>query len=128
MIRVVSICAAVLLMAGLVYGAGGITKKAGPYTVEMSLDKNPPVVGKNTMDIGLKDASGKAVTDAKLTVEYSMPAMPGMPAMNYKTEAESKREAYRAIISPSMAGSWNVAIRIVRAGKAETARFTIDVK
>lgn len=126
--RIISIGVMVLLMATVVYAAGAISKKAGPYTVEMGMDKNPPVTGKNNTDIAVKDASGKAVTDAKVTVEYSMPAMPGMPAMNYKSEAELKGETYKAVISPSMAGSWNLAVKVGRAGKTETARFTIDVK
>jgi hypothetical protein len=126
--RIVSIGAMVLLMVSVAYAAGTIAKKAGPYTVEMSMDKNPPVTGKNNADITVKDASGKAVTDAKVAVEYSMPAMPGMPAMNYKSEAELRGETYKAVISPSMAGSWNMAVKVSRAGKTETARFTIDVK
>jgi hypothetical protein len=117
-----------LLTAGAVYAANTIIKKAGEYTVAVTIDKNPPITGKNNVDILVKDKMGMAVTDAKTVVEYSMPAMPGMPAMNYKADAELKGETYKAVISPSMAGSWNVAIRVSRAGKTDTARFTIDVK
>jgi hypothetical protein len=126
--RIITIGVMVLLMAGAVYGASAITKKAGPYTVEMSMDRNPPVAGKNNTEIAVKDAAGKAVTDAKVIVEYSMPAMPGMPAMSYESEAEPKGGTYHAVISPSMTGSWNVAIKVSRAGKTHTARFTIDVR
>jgi hypothetical protein len=76
----------------------------------------------------VKDKAGKTVTDAKVVVEYSMPAMPGMPAMNYKSDAALKGEQYKAVIEPSMAGSWNIAIRINRGGKTDTAKLTIDVK
>lgn len=117
-----------LAVASVVYAANTITKKAGDLTVAMTLDKNPPVTGKNNMDITVKDASGKPVTDAKVTVEYSMPAMPGMPPMNYKSAAELKGETYKAVISPSMAGPWNVAVKIARGGKTETAKLTLDVK
>ncbi|MGD0486962.1 MAG: FixH family protein [Syntrophorhabdales bacterium] len=108
--------------------AGAITKKAGDYTMDVTMDKNPPVTGKNIVEVSVKDKTGKAVTDAKVTVEYSMPGMPGMPAMNYKSDAELKGETYKAVISPSMAGSWNVAIKVARGGKTDTARLTIDVK
>jgi len=119
----------VLLLTAVVASTGGaMTKKAGDYTVDVTMDKNPPVTGKNTVEVSVKDKMGKAVTDARVTVEYSMPGMPGMPAMNYKSGAELKGETYKAVISPSMAGSWNVAIKVARGGKTDTARLTIDVK
>ena len=105
---------ALLLTAVVVSTAGAMTKKAGDYTVDVTMDRNPPVMGKNNVEIGVKDKTGKPVTDARVTVEYSMPAMPGMPAMNYKSDAELKGETYKAVISPSMAGSWNVAIKVTR--------------
>ena len=119
---------ALLLTAVVASTTGAVTKKVGDYTVDVTMDRNPPVTGKNTVEVSVKDKTGKAVTDAKVVVEYSMPGMSGMPAMNYKSDAELKGEAYRAVISPSMAGSWNVAIKISRAGKTDTARLTIDVK
>ncbi len=117
-----------LLTAAVVSTAGATARKAGDYTVDVTMDRNPPVMGKNTMDVVVKDKTGKAVTDARVTVEYSMPGMPGMPAMNYKSDAALKGETYRAVISPSMAGSWNVAVKVARGGKTDTARLTIDVK
>ncbi len=122
-------CMVVLLsLAVAAHAATTVTKKAGDYTVDVTMDKNPPVTGKNAVDIAVKDKAGKAVTDAKVAVEYSMPAMPGMPAMNYKSTAELKGEKYRAVIEPSMAGAWNIAVKIARGGKTETAKLTIDVK
>ena len=117
-----------LLVIGATYAADTITKKAGQYSVEVTIDKNPPVTGKNNVDIRVKDKMGMAVTDAKATVEYSMPAMPGMPAASYKANTVLSGDRYKAVIEPSMGGSWNVAIKVSRAGKTETARFTIDVK
>jgi len=76
----------------------------------------------------VKDAGGKAVTDAKVLVEYSMPAMPGMPAMNYKADAQLKGDAYKAAMNLSMSGSWNISIKVTRANKTQTAKFTVDAK
>ncbi len=126
--KVAMIGIALLLTIVVASAAGAVTKKAGDYTVDVTMDKNPPVMGRNTVEIGVKDKAGKGVTDARVTVEYSMPAMPGMPAMSYKSDAEMKGETYRAVISPSMAGSWNVTIKVARGGKTDTARLTIDVK
>ena len=117
-----------LLTVGAVYAANTITKKAGEYTVDLTIDKNPPVAGKNNIDIAVKDKAGKPVTDAKVLVEYSMPAMPGMPAMHYKAEAVLSGDRYSTVIEPSMGGSWSLTAKVSRAGKMDTARFTIDVK
>ena len=116
-----------LLIAGIAYAKDyEVKKKVGEYDVEVKIDKNPPVVGDNNIEIGIKDASGKYVTDAKVKVEYSMPAMPGMPAMNYKTDTELKGDEYKAKINLSMSGSWNVAVKITRSGKTATMKFNVD--
>ena len=119
----------VLLLAGTVYAKDyEVTKKAGDLTVDVKIDKNPPISGTNNMDVAVKDAGGKAITDAKVAVEYSMPAMPGMPAMNYKTDAQLKGDTYKAAMNLSMSGSWNISIKVTRANKTQTAKFTIDAK
>jgi hypothetical protein len=120
---------AVLMMVTVAYAKDyEVTKKAGDYTVDIRIDKNPPVAGNNNMEIAVKDATSKAVTDAKVVVEYSMPAMPGMPAMNYKADAALKGNIYKATINPSMAGSWNVTVKVTRADKTQSAKFTVDAK
>ena len=105
-----------------------VSKKAGDLTVVIKIDKNPPVAGKNNIEIAITDAYNKAVTDAKVVVAYSMPPMPGMAPMNYKTDTELKGNAYRAQINYSMAGSWNNEVRITRSGKTVSTRFTVDAK
>jgi len=104
-----------------------VTKKAGNYMVQVRMDKNPPITGKNNTEIGIKDAAGADVIDAVVIVEYSMPAMPGMPAMNYKTKTETKNEKYIATIDFSMSGAWNINIKITRAGKTQSVKFNVDV-
>lgn len=124
-IAVVSIV--LLLIAGIAYAKNyEVTKKVGEYTVTAMIDKNPPVVGDNNITIEIKDAAGKAVTDAKVKVEYSMPAMPGMPAMHYKTDAALNGSSYQANMNLSMAGSWNVAVKTMRGGKTATMKFSVD--
>ncbi len=122
-----------VLMVVLAFGVAmakdyEVKKKAGDFDVEVSIDKNPPVVGDNTIAIEVRDAAGKNVTDAKVVVDYSMPAMTGMPAMNYKTDAELKGKTYKAIMNLSMSGSWNIAIKITKAGKTSTAKFSVDAR
>lgn len=118
-----------LPMAGIAYAKEyEITKKAGEYNVAVKIDRNPPIVGENNMSIEITDASGHHARDAKVIVDYSMPAMPGMPAMNYKADAELKGDEYKAKMNLSMSGSWNVAVKVSRAGRISTAKFTVDAK
>src|SRR3989338_4904215 len=116
-----------LLIAVVAYAKDyEVKKKAGDYNVEIKIDKNPPVVGDNNIEIEIKDASGKYVTDAKVKIDYVMPAMPGMPAMNYKTDAELKGYEYKATMNLSMSGAWNIAIKISRGGNITTVKFNVD--
>ena len=127
--RLAVVTLVVLMVVGVAYAKDyEVSKKAGEYTVDISIDRNPPVTGNNNMEIAVKDAAGKAVTDAKVVVEYSMAPMPGMPAANYKTEAALKGDKYKATMNLSMAGPWSVAVKVTRADKTQTAKFTVDAK
>mgnify|MGYP000052599246 CR=1 FL=1 len=70
----------------------------------------------------------EAVTDAAVSVAYSMPPMHGMAPMNYKGNADLQGETYRSTLNFSMSGSWNVEVRAVRAGKTTQVKFNVDVK
>ena len=116
------------LVVGLVYAKDYmVMKKAGSYTVEVKLDKNPPITGPNKMEINIQDEKGVKVTDAAVVVEYVMPAMPGMPAMNYKAKAELSGSRYLANVNFSMSGAWAVNIKITRAGKTQAVKLNVDV-
>ena len=117
-----------LLATGVVFAKDfEVTKTAGDYTVQIKMDKNPPVVGNNRMDIGVKTKTAD-VSDATVIVEYGMAAMPGMPAMTYKANAEMKNKGYRAILNLSMSGSWSINVKITRAGKTQTVKLNVDVQ
>lgn len=119
----------VLLFTGIVYAKDyEVKKKAGEYEVAVMIDRNPPVVGDNNIAIAVRDSAGKDVTDARVTVEYSMPAMSGMPAMRYKAEAELKGNEYRAKMNLPTPGSWTVVVKIARQGKKATMNFVANVE
>ena len=127
--RVTLIVCVLLLAVGLAYAKDyEMTKKAGEYTVLVTIDKNPPVTGKNTMTVGIKDGAGKDVTDATVAIDYAMPAMPGMPAMNYKAGTSLKDKRYVAEMDFSMSGSWSIAVKITRGGKTQAVKLNVDVK
>ena len=118
-----------LIATGAVYAKGfEVDQKTGDYNIEVRFDKNPPSTGNNAIEIAISDASGKSVTDAKVMVSYSMPAMPGMPAMNYKTAALLSGAKYAATLNLSMSGSWNVAVKIAKPGKTSTVKFNVDAQ
>jgi predicted small secreted protein len=127
--RITLIVCVLLLAFGLAYAKDyEMTKKAGEYTVMVMIDKNPPVTGKNNMTVGIRDGAGKDVTDATVAIDYSMPAMPGMPAMNYKAGTSLKNKSYVAEVDFSMSGPWSVTIKITRGGKTQAVKLNVDVK
>ena len=118
----------ILLTTGLALAkAYEVNKKAGEYSVQIKMDKNPPSVGMNNMEIAVTDKSGKPVKDAKVSVDYGMAAMPGMPAMAYKADAVNQGDQYRAALNISMKGPWYVTIKIASQGKTASTKFTFDV-
>ena len=118
-----------IFMVGTAFaGEYAVQKKAGDYTVDIRMDKNPPVVGANQVEVAVKDKAGKAVTDAKVQVIASMPAMPGMPAMENKADGKIDGGKYKAKIDLSMGGSWNMSVRITQGGKTSTAKWTVDAR
>lgn len=127
--RLALIICVLFLAVGLVYAKDyEMTKKAGDYTVQVEIDKNPPVTGNNNIAVGIKDGAGKDVTDATVAIDYGMPAMPGMPAMNYKTDTTLKGKRYVATLNFSMSGPWSVAVKITRGGKTQSVKLNVDVK
>jgi hypothetical protein len=124
--RFVAITLVILLSVGVVFArAYEEKKKAGDYSVELAMDKSA-VKGKNDLEITVKDAGGNYVTDAKVIANYSMPAMSGMPAMNYNAEAQLHGNTYRSMLDFPMSGSWNLTIKISHKGKTVSARFIMD--
>ena len=129
--RVTLLLAAVILLVGCISAYAKdyeISKKAGDLSVQVNIDKNPPVTGINKITVAIKDASEKMVTDATLAIDYGMPAMPGMGAMNYKTQAILKDDKYVATINFSMSGPWFINIKINRSGKTQTVKLNVDIK
>jgi uncharacterized GH25 family protein len=127
--KIMALVVLVLFAAGVAQARDyEVQKKAGDYDVKVSIDRNPPIVGDNNVTIEVKDKAGKPVTDAKVKVDYSMPPMPGMPPMNYKTDAALKGDVYKTTLGLSMGGSWNITVRISRGGKTSRLKFTVDAR
>jgi hypothetical protein len=111
-----------------VAGSFVASKKAGAYLVGLQIDRNPPIIGDNYIEIEIRDAAGAIVSDAKVMVNYYMPPMPRMAPMNYRTDATFKGGKYRTTMSLIMEGPWVIAVKITFAGKTTTAKFHVDVR
>jgi hypothetical protein len=103
-----------------------LRKKAGEYEVGISIDRNPPVVGDNTLEVRIADAAGNPLEEAKVLVNYYMPPMPRMAPMNYKEHAKFKKGKYVLEMSLIMAGPWVIILKITAGGKTTTAKFNFD--
>ncbi len=104
------------------------SKRAGAYLVGIQIDRNPPIIGDNHVEIEIRDAAGTIISDAKVMVNYYMPPMPRMAPMNYRTDATFRRGKYRMTMGLIMEGPWVIAIKVTLAGKTTTAKFNIDVR
>ena len=119
----------IILISGIAFARGyEVKKKAGEYEAEIRIDKSPPVVGDNNIEIQIKDEGDKNVADAKVLVNYYMPPMPRMVPMNYTTDAKLKGEKYKARMNFIMSGPWIIAIKINRGGKIRTVKFNVDAQ
>ena len=120
----------ILFLVGSIAYAKGyeVKKRVGEYEAEVKLDRHPPILGDNNIEIEIRDAGGKCVTDAKVLVNYYMPPMPRMAPMNYKTEAKLKKEKYKATMNFIMSGPWVIRILITRNGKTSLVKMNVDAQ
>lgn len=134
--KLVLLMMALLLVAGTGFAAEKAMKaKAGDYGVQLVFGKEPTTYEAVPLTVILKDAAGKAVTNAKVTIEYYMTEKTG-PTKKYrempyhKSEAETKAEpsGYTGKAEFSMGGRWNVDVKIEKDGKVSTTKFYVTVK
>jgi hypothetical protein len=126
--RLMSALIVLFFMTGIASGKGlELKNNGGDYNVEIRLDRNPPIVGKNLIEIQIKDSRGEAVKDAGVLINYYMLPMPRMAPMSYITPAEANRTSYQAAMNFVMSGPWVIAVKITSAGKTKTAKFHVDV-
>jgi hypothetical protein len=105
-----------------------VRRKIDGYTMDVSINRNPPITGKNIILIEIKDPFGKDVINTPVTINYYMPPMPGMPPMNYTVQASPRGSGYWATMDLIMTGPWNIVIRVNKAGKPLRMTVPIDVR
>ena len=119
-----------LMLTGTLFAAPFVAEQeAGDTKIKVSMDSNPPATGENELNIIISDAEGKAVEDAKIKVNYTMPSIGNMPPMSYKARAKYKGESYMAKVNLSMPGKWGFAIAVKMPGKDMTkVEFNVTVQ
>ncbi|MEO7190977.1 MAG: FixH family protein [Vicinamibacterales bacterium] len=86
---------------------------------------DPARIGENQFEATVADSQGKPLTDADVTVQLFMPAMPtmNMPAMrNEVTLSAVSAGVYRGTGQVLMAGRWDLTVSVSRAGKSLGSR------
>jgi RND family efflux transporter MFP subunit len=81
---------------------------------------DPPKTGENEFEAVVKDASGKPIADADVSVQLFMAAMPtmNMPAMRNEVKlAPAGNGVYRGTGQVMMAGQWSATVTVVRGGQ-----------
>ena len=124
-------CVVVTMIAGAAACSGGSTA-SGDLDISFASEPDPPVTGENTFLVTVMDASDAPVTDATVTTEFFMPAMPAMkmPEMRTTTALTHEGEGrYRGRGQVQMAGGWDVTVTVVRGGQTvATEKVTVTAK
>jgi len=106
-----------------------VQKTTNGLTITLSAGNYPLMKGDNDLSVKITDEAGKAVTDAKVTARFFMPAMPGMAPMSSKPEPVLKGDVYKYKAGVSMEGTWKTEVTVVRPGKSPaTATFNLDAR
>jgi len=93
---------------------------------------DPPRTGENRFEATVKDAEGKPVDDAEVSVQFFMPAMPtmNMPAMRSEARlSPAGSGVYRGMGQLMTAGRWDVTVTVSQAGqRLGSGQFAIAAK
>lgn len=107
-----------------VQGCKRQTEPSLDLTLAHEVSPQPPRVGPATIVLRLTDASGTAVTGARLQLEGNM-SHPGMTPV-FAEAAEIEPGRYRANLELSMAGDWHVTVHVsLRDGRKFEREFEI---
>ena len=80
----------------------------------------PPKMGENTFEVMVKGPDGKPITDAEVSVQLFMAAMPSMKMPEMKNMVMLKHQKNGTYVGTGqvmMAGNWDATVSVKRAGK-----------
>jgi membrane fusion protein, copper/silver efflux system len=101
--------------------AQGGPPTGGPaFDIVFRTQPDPPTTGESVFEVAVKDASGQPVSDADVSVQLFMPAMPtmNMPAMRNETKLPHVGGGvYRGPGQVMMAGRWDATVTVAKGGQ-----------
>jgi Cu(I)/Ag(I) efflux system membrane fusion protein/cobalt-zinc-cadmium efflux system membrane fusion protein len=101
-------------------GASGLASRAPSLDISFRSMTNPPQTGDNVFEVSVKDAEGRPVADADVSVTLFMPAMPtmSMPAMRNQMRLPSVGGGvYRGPGQVLMGGRWEATVTVNKEGR-----------
>ena len=96
------------------------SKMTGGIVFTVRTDPAPPRSGKNDFEIALKDAEGRPITDADVSLAFYMPPVPSMNMPEMRSAAQlisSGNGVYKGSGTVAMAGDWDLTITAARKGQ-----------
>ncbi len=99
--------------------AAGAATGAQNVEVTFTSEPDPPRAGENTFEVMVM-AGNQPVTDADVSVDFFMPAMPSMKMPEMRNSVPLKHEGagrYRGAGNIMMAGSWDATVSVKRSGQ-----------
>ncbi|MCB9637249.1 MAG: efflux RND transporter periplasmic adaptor subunit [Sandaracinus sp.] len=104
------------------------TVSAGPFSLGLELQPDPPRQNGNVLHLRVTDADGDAVEGADLGVRYVMPAMGSMQEMRGEADVEDEGDGrYTAEFDLPMAGSWTLEIELAHDGASAATTVGLTV-
>ncbi len=104
---------------------------SGPVDITFKTDPDPAKTGDNAFEAMVMQ-DGKPVTDATVSAEFYMPAMPAMKMAEMRTKADltsAGNGVYRGNGQVMMAGNWEVTVMAMRNGQElASKKLTVTAK
>lgn len=98
----------------------------GGLTISLALSPYPPVSFQQAkFEVALKDENDQAVTDAVITLDLTMPAMP-MPT-NLVDAGHTESGLYQGTGRFTMRGLWRIEVIVQRGGEKVSAFFDVGL-
>lgn len=112
----------------------GAPGAAGPQDLSITFTSTPapPKTGENRFEVMVMDQSGQPVTDAAVSAEFYMAAMPqmNMPEMRNRVELTHEGSGrYSGTGMVMMAGGWDVTVTVSRGGQTlDSEKVTVTAQ
>jgi hypothetical protein len=103
-----------------------VAQRSGDMIVSLALSPYPPSVGQSSaFDITVTDFNGKAIDDASISLDLTMPSMwmpPNQLAMQFVSDGK-----YHAEGQFTMRGGWRIEVVITRGGEKQSIFFDVGM-